>query len=484
MFATTLFLGYSSVTKVEALETKTIYSVNNNGTLASANSYNYGYLTGGGTQATARANVNTTVSGVAYGFNFQFYENVILNKTYTLVINFMDIDLLKTFNSSMVQISTCNSTTCNENTLVSVVKSNNNGNSNKLTIQFNPITTGPIILVNLGSDQAITGVSTFGIKSVTLDSTNQNQEIIDNQTNNTNNIINNNNSNTQEIIDNQNQNTQDLIDAQKVCSEITLTYNDVFIEGQYLNNSGTLRGSGTWGVTDYYEIKSIFVNSLLNFDGYSMCFYNKDKTLISCQNYSTMATGNYSLPNNTYYVRFSIRNNGVPVLTINYCENGQQANNKTSKGILGKLGDLLDYFNPLSENWFVRKLVDLLIDGLKSLFVPDQEELTDLIDSFKATMETKLGAIYQVADLLISVVRSVLDPASSNSCMTFPEIKDPMFDKLLIEQTDYCFDSLRTDFGFVFTLSDMIISIVCTLAFANMLYKKYEAFIGGNLNDY
>ena len=109
-----VFIGVCIVgsTKIFALETKTIYSVNNNGTLASANTYNYGYLTGGGTQSIARANVNTTVSGVAYGFNFQFYENIVLNKTYTMVINFMDIDLLKTFNSSMVQISTCNSTTC------------------------------------------------------------------------------------------------------------------------------------------------------------------------------------------------------------------------------------------------------------------------------------------------------------------------------------------------------------------------------------
>lgn len=104
---------------------------------------------------------------------FLFYETVTLNKTYTIVINFMDIDLLKTFNSSMVRVATCNGDTCNDNTLVSVVKNNNTGNSNKLTIQFNPITTGSVILVNLGgNNEPITGVSTFGIKSVTLDSSN------------------------------------------------------------------------------------------------------------------------------------------------------------------------------------------------------------------------------------------------------------------------------------------------------------------------
>lgn len=520
MFAITLFLGYSSVAKVEALETKTIYSVNNNGTLASANSYNYGYLTGGGTQGSSRANVNTTVSGVAYGFNFQFYENVVLNKTYTLVINFMDIDLLKTFNSSMVQISTCNSTTCNENTLVSVVKSNNNGNSNKLTIEFNPITTGPIILVNLGSDQPITGVSTFGIKSVTLDSTNQNQEIIDNQTNNTNNIINNNNSNTQDIIDNQNSNAsaiQDTINSNfQDCHTSVNLFNLTGITntavGSYSNGSVILNWNSGYNLYLLTNGEQYLTN-LDNSKTYTISFKHKGNTIKFFDTVSNISinTNNdldfvfYSFTvNNTDQIRLNINRRDTSGSAIikeiqvqegstatdyepygqQICTNKLDEQTKTSKGILGKLGDLLDYFNPLSENWFVRKLVDLLIDGLKSLFVPDQEELTDLIDSFKATMETKLGAIYQVADLLVSVVRSVLDPASSNSCMTFPEIKDPMFDKLLIEQTDYCFDSLRTDFGFVFTLSDMIISIVCTLAFANMLYKKYEAFIGGNSNDY
>ena len=115
-----------------ALETKTIYSVNNNGTLASANTYNYGYMSGG-VQNIGRASVGSTINGVAYGFNFSFYENVFLNKTYTLVINFKDSDLLKSFSSDMVQVSTCNNNTCNENILVSVVKNNNSGNSNLTT---------------------------------------------------------------------------------------------------------------------------------------------------------------------------------------------------------------------------------------------------------------------------------------------------------------------------------------------------------------
>lgn len=45
---------------------------------------------------------------------------------------------------------------------------------------------------------------------------------------------------------------------------------------------------------------------------------------------------------------------------------------ETSKSILGKIGDILSYLNPFSENFFAYKLVDLIIDGLKSLFVPEE----------------------------------------------------------------------------------------------------------------
>lgn len=150
------------------------------------------------------------------------------------------------------------------------------------------------------------------------------------------------------------------------------------------------------------------------------------------------------------------------------CTNKLDDVNNTSKGIWETL----------------KSIPNLILEGIKGLFVPSKEELQSLIDEFKQTMENKLGAIYQVSDMLIDVFRSIFSPTDRNSCITFPEIKDPMFNKLIIEQTDYCFDSLRTDFDFLFTISDMIISIVCTLAFGNMLYRKYEGFIGGDTSDY
>lgn len=45
---------------------------------------------------------------------------------------------------------------------------------------------------------------------------------------------------------------------------------------------------------------------------------------------------------------------------------------EVSKNIFQRIGDILSYINPLSENFFAYKLIDLLIDALKSLFIPEE----------------------------------------------------------------------------------------------------------------
>ena len=45
---------------------------------------------------------------------------------------------------------------------------------------------------------------------------------------------------------------------------------------------------------------------------------------------------------------------------------------EVNKNIFERIGDILSYINPLSENFFAYKLIDLLIDALKSLFIPEE----------------------------------------------------------------------------------------------------------------
>lgn len=397
-------------------------------------------------------------------------------------------------------------------------------NANYIVFPFATSLSGANVKFDL-NNISIDDLGTSGISETTINNSlnSQTNSINNSITNSQNAITNNSNNNRDLIIQNQNDNNDALIQNDNANTDKIIADNKKNFQtcsSENLFNEDYYNNSNLYSTNIYKYVKTdikgnipLYVKAKLKNNGnaisglyvalsttpnpnsgsYKMFITNGEASYnVSIKNYNT---------NDKLYFTYYPANTSINDIFNNYefwvssddinyikyqevCENKLDEANKTSKGILGKLGDLLDYFNPTSENWFVKKLVNLLIDGLKSLFVPSQEELNSLIDNFKATMETKLGAIYQVADLLVSVVQSVLSPASSNSCITFPEVKDPMFNKILINQTEYCFDSLRTDFSFLFTLSDMIISIVITLSFGNMLYKKYEAFIGGNSSDY
>ena len=201
------------ISNVFGLETKTIYS---NQTLDNSNKFNYGFVNEGGIDSITIGNVGSRISGKTKYINFYLSQNVALNYTYTIRINFLADDVQPYFSLNHVkEISVCNSSSCSNSSIVSIKKQNNNGFSTWIELTFNPTQVGNVIGVTLGDNHGsyITGETFFGISSVQIESKNANQDVIDNATNNTNNIINNNNSNTDSII-NSNKETQEVIKDQ------------------------------------------------------------------------------------------------------------------------------------------------------------------------------------------------------------------------------------------------------------------------------
>ena len=204
------------ISNVFGLETKTIYS---NQTLDNSNKFNYGFVNEGGVDSITMGNVGSRISGKTKYINFYLSQNVALNYTYTIRINFLADDLQPYFSLNHVkEISVCNSSSCSNSSIISIKKQNNNGFSTWVELTFNPTQVGNVIGVTLGDNSGsyITGETFFGISSVQIESKNANQDVIDNATNNTNNIINNNNSNTESIINNNNSNTQDIINSNRL----------------------------------------------------------------------------------------------------------------------------------------------------------------------------------------------------------------------------------------------------------------------------
>ena len=177
---------------------------------------------------------------------------------------------------------------------------------------------------------------------------NKQNEIINNQNNNTNNIIDNQNNNTNNVINNQNENTDKQIDSQKVCKNYDKSNKK---EDGYLVSSGNVLYNKSWITTDYINILNSEIEVLKDLPNGNLaylCFYNVNKETISCIELSTLhANQKINIPNNSYYVRFSIYSNDKTPNsdnrpTFKICQNGNQA-------ISGGLNDINSSINDSSS---------------------------------------------------------------------------------------------------------------------------------------
>lgn len=358
-----IFICIVGISDVFGLETKTIYS---NQTLDNSNQFNYGFVNAGGVDSITTGSVGSRISGKTKYINFYLSQNVALNYTYTIRINFLADDLQPYFSLNHVkEISVCNSSSCSNSSIISIKKQNNNGFSTWVELTFNPTQVGNVIGVTLGDNSGsfITGETFFGISSVQIESKNANQDVIDNATNNTNNIINNNNSNTESII-NSNKETQQVIKDQfNSCKNYNLTFIKT-IDNASINSAGSLSmGTGDVGLKVY-----VYENNYPDNISYSFIFnsYNrlrvgesdillsKDKDLLDI-----LFVSNSPIVGNTYTINFSKKyvyfylssdSTNLGSITINdteICTNKLDEANETSKGIFGKLKDL---FNWLTNN--------------------------------------------------------------------------------------------------------------------------------------
>lgn len=178
------------------------------------------------------------------------------------------------------------------------------------------------------------------------------------------------------------------------------------------------------------------------------------------------------------------------------CQNKIDATNdkldqaeETRKGILGKIGDLISYINPLSENFFVYKLIELLLDALKSLFIPKDGFFSEWFDEFMAYVELKLGFLSTPFTLFIDFVESYLNLSSSTDVIiNIPDISVPNFeDNILIHATSFNWsetlrskDSLNT----LWQLYLDFIDVFLILNFIGLCESTYNRIFGGNTANY
>ena len=168
------------------------------------------------------------------------------------------------------------------------------------------------------------------------------QNIINNNNSNTNQIIQNNEQNTQDIIDNQNENTDREIESQQVCKQYDK--NNIYTDNSFLRASGTVYSQPSFGITDYISILNSTIKVLNIYTSSSstdanLCFYNVNKSIISCISNTTLTSNSYlTIPPDASFVRFVIRkSDNRPIFEV--CTNGNQALNDSLNGLNDTLND-------------------------------------------------------------------------------------------------------------------------------------------------
>lgn len=89
----------------------------------------------------------------------------------------------------------------------------------------------------------------------------------------------------------------------------------------------------------------------------------------------------------------------------------------TRKGILGTIKDVLSNIINLPK-----KIVEFLIDALKSLFVPTDEQLYEIVNDSKELSEN-FGFVGQSMSFFINIFTSLLGMVNANGCIEMPAFK-------------------------------------------------------------
>lgn len=471
---------------------------------------------------------NVKYDGQLASLNFYSPLTISPLEKYTLTINFRGDDFISAkANTALVN----NNTDCS----IISTQTDGNEYSTYLKIAFVCGQSSDWFHVNvggLGDEDYITGVINYGITSLDIvnETAKDTEKIIAGNDKNTDNIINNNDKNTNTIIDKNKENTDKILDSNKEtqnvikdqfnsCREsanlLDLNFISQTINGLTITNNGdgsyTFNGTASDIISFRFskEMNNLYLGTYtlsLNSTGsvstnFNAIIWGKNDNAIQLTN--TFLINNNSVSFNTdvdyklYYLWLYIKSGTVfkdftfyPMLNkgstaIDFelygkqiCSNKLDEQTKTSKNIWETIksfpNTFSNFFTDLANKIgkFFDNLLTGILNGIKSLFVPDD---FSFIDDFKTTLENKLGFIasipIQLLDYLLSLKNKALNPMNK---ITFPQISIFGY---------YFWDNMEIDItkglGWISSFK-YLTDLGCVIIVVNTLRKWYVNFTGGD----
>ena len=163
-------------------------------------------------------------------------------------------------------------------------------------------------------------------------------------------------------------------------------------------------------------------------------------------------------------------------------------NTETNKSILSKIGDILSYINPFSENFFGKKLIDLLIEGLKSLFVPSDDFFSNWFDDFNSWLGDRFGILYYPIEIVLDFLNRFASLNETTECkITIPAMNINFFGNTYTVFNGYVYDfnDLLTNDTFknVHTVYLTIVDVIMYLWLIILAYNSFSEVFGGRFID-
>lgn len=142
------------------------------------------------------------------------------------------------------------------------------------------------------------------------------------------------------------------------------------------------------------------------------------------------------------------------------------------KGIKDGITNLFDSIAELPS-----KLWQLISDGLKSLFMPSEDFIIQFKDDIDSILEEKLGAVYQVVNIMLESWDSITANDQSNT-ITIPQTTINLPQGNSFSFGGVSVPIVPNGFDFLATAIKTIVGIVCTIMAVNGLRKKYDEVMG------
>lgn len=167
-------------------------------------------------------------------------------------------------------------------------------------------------------------------------------------------------------------------------------------------------------------------------------------------------------------------------------EKSHKESEETQKGILNTIKQVIGFINPLSENFFVYKLIDLLLDLLIKVFVPSSEFFSEWFSDLNEYFGDRFGMLYYPFELIVDILNRVKNLTSSlngNFVLKTPNLD--IFGTTLIPAYEFNFneflqnETFKTVYDVYLTSVDVI--LICCLVI--LCKNTFVEVFGGRFVD-